>query len=314
MWTPRTLSSKFWETSEQSPGSRVVTKENSEWGINDPDEGSRTVLTNPWDLDDSPLTWHNDGDETYDTTRGNNAIAQVDPKGETCGYSDSCYLDNYRPESTSYDFEYDYDPSISDPADYYDASVTQLFYTANTYHDLLYELGFTEATYNFQIDNEGKGGTGNDYVILNAQDGAGTNNADFSTPPDGKPGRMRMYLWTQSKPYRDGSFEAGVIIHEYTHGVSTRLTGGGSNSGCLSGTESGGMGEGWGDFMATAIRLKETDTRETDYSIGAWVYNNPAGIRAYLYSTDLTTNPLVFPLSPILVCQSTKANVCPSFD
>lgn len=144
------------------------------------------------------------------------------------------------------------------------------------------------------MDNEGLGGSGDDYVILNAQDGAGTNNADFSTPPDGQPGRMRMYLWTESTPVRDAAFEAGVIIHEYTHGLSTRLTGGGSNSNCLSGTESGGMGEGWGDFMATAIRLKEADTRETDYTMGAWVYNNEAGIRAYPFSTDMDTNPYTY--------------------
>ena len=54
------------------------------------------------------------------------------------------------------------------------------------------------------------------------------------------------------------------------------------------------MGEGWGDFMATAIRLKSTDTRETDYSLGAWVYNNAAGIRNYLYSTDLSVNPYMY--------------------
>lgn len=51
------------------------------------------------------------------------------------------------------------------------------------------------------------------------------------------------------------------------------------------------MGEGWGDFFATAIRLQPSDTRETDYSLGAWVYNDPAGIRNYLYSTNLDTNP-----------------------
>lgn len=105
---------------------------------------------------------------------------------------------------------------------------------------------------------------------------------------------MRMYLWTESTPVRDAAFEAGVIIHEYSHGLSTRLTGGGSNSGCLSGTESGGMGEGWGDFLATAIRLKEEDTRDTDYTMGAWVYNNPAGIRAYPFSTDMSTNPYTY--------------------
>lgn len=51
------------------------------------------------------------------------------------------------------------------------------------------------------------------------------------------------------------------------------------------------MGEGWGDFMATAIRLKSGDTRAKNYPMGAWINNSPAGIRAYPYSTSLTTNP-----------------------
>lgn len=63
-------------------------------------------------------------------------------------------------------------------------------------------------------------------VILNAQDGSDTNNANFATPPDGQSGRMRMFIWDFTSPKRDCSFEAGVVIHEYTHGVSNRLTGG----------------------------------------------------------------------------------------
>jgi extracellular elastinolytic metalloproteinase len=135
---------------------------------------------------------------------------------------------------------------------------------------------------------------GNDMVILNTQDGSGTNNANFATPPDGQSGRMRMYIWDKSTPKRDSSFEAGVVIHEYTHGVSNRLTGGPANSNCLNALESGGMGEGWGDFMATAIRLKASDTRAKNYPMGAWINNSPAGIRAYPYSTSLTTNPHVY--------------------
>ena len=54
------------------------------------------------------------------------------------------------------------------------------------------------------------------------------------------------------------------------------------------------MGEGWGDFMATAIRIKPSDTRTKDYSMGAWVYNNAAGIRSVLYSTSLTVNPYTY--------------------
>jgi hypothetical protein len=52
--------------------------------------------------------------------------------------------------------------------------------------------------------------------------------------------------------------------------------------------------EGWSDFFATAIRLKKGDTRKTDYAMGAWVDGNPAGIRNYLYSTSMTTNPQTY--------------------
>jgi extracellular elastinolytic metalloproteinase len=54
------------------------------------------------------------------------------------------------------------------------------------------------------------------------------------------------------------------------------------------------MGEGWSDFYATAIRLKQGNTRNTDYPMGAWVNNNPKGIRTYPYSTSMTTNPLTY--------------------
>lgn len=172
--------------------------------------------------------------------------------------------------------------------------MTQLFYTANTYHDLLHTLGFNEAAGNFENNNNGAGGKGGDAVILNAQDGSGTNNANFATPPDGQPGVMRMYIWDESTPVRDCAFDAGVIIHEYTHGVSTRLTGGPANSGCLNVLEAGGMGEGWGDFMAVAIHLKKSDTRAKNYPMGDWIANDPKGIRNYLYSTSLTTNPYTY--------------------
>lgn len=73
-----------------------------------------------------------------------------------------------------------------------------------------------------------------------------------------------MYLWNTASPYRDGDMEAGIVIHELTHGLSTRLTGGPLNSGCLGWGEAGGMGEGWGgtflqfcypDTLMTRIRL-----------------------------------------------------------
>lgn len=55
-----------------------------------------------------------------------------------------------------------------------------------------------------------------------------------------------MYLWNTANPYHDGDLEAGIVIHELSHGLSTRLTGGPANSVCLGYGEAGGMGEGWG--------------------------------------------------------------------
>lgn len=91
-------------------------------------------------------------------------------------------MNDYRPTEATSVFNYGFSLAETDPKKYSNASVTQLFYTANMYHDLLYVLGFNEAAGNFETNNNGKGGKGADAVILNAQDGAGTNNADFATP------------------------------------------------------------------------------------------------------------------------------------
>ncbi|TFY78186.1 hypothetical protein EWM64_g5823 [Hericium alpestre] len=174
---------------------------------------------------------------------------------------------------------------------YINNTVTQLFYTTNLVHDLYYRYGFDEVSGNFQQHNFGRGGAEGDAVIANAQDGSGYNNANFMTPPDGQNGRCRMYLWNTASPYRDGDLEAGIVIHELSHGLSTRLTGGPANSGCLGWGESGGMGEGWGDFLASTIRSNKV---YSDYPMGAWAANQEGGIRNYPYSLNNTVNPSTY--------------------
>lgn len=71
-----------------------------------------------------------------------------------------------------------------------------LFYLNNVIHDTLYTAGFNEAAANFQEDNFGKGGRGSDSVNAEAQDGAGTDNANFATPREGQNPRMQMFLWS----------------------------------------------------------------------------------------------------------------------
>ncbi|KAL6707019.1 hypothetical protein ACN47E_004969 [Coniothyrium glycines] len=259
------------------------------WGINDPTEGERIIVEDPFDSQASEFGWHSTGSESFKTVRGNNGIAHTN-----WGNVQSDFINLPRPVSEDLTFEYPYSLNDADWKGYSNASITQLYYTSNVYHDLLHKLGFNEAAGNFEINNNGQGGIGSDFVYLNSQDGADTNNANFATPPDGQAARMRMYMWDSTTPWRDCSFEAGVVIHEYTHGLSNRLTGGPSNSNCLSALEAGGMGEGWSDFYATAIRLKSGDTRETDYPMGAWISGKAAGIRAYLYSTDMSVNPQTY--------------------
>jgi len=163
----------------------------------------------------------------------------------------------------------------TDAAGFKAASVINAFYLVNQYHDLTYKLGFTETAGNFQTSNFGKGGAQADEVQVDAQDGSGTNNANFGTPPDGQKPRMQMFLFNVAHGTalrQDGDFDPSVIWHENTHGVSNRLVGGGTTA-CLNNLQSGGMGEGWGDFMGGSFLSNPV--------VGAYVTGDAVkGIRA----------------------------------
>ena len=103
--------------------------------------------------------------------------------------------------------------------------ITQLFYVTNWYHDKLYLLGFDEAAGNFQLTNFSGMGLGNDRVLAEGQDNQSTNNANFSTPPDGQSGRAQMFRFIGPTVDRDGSLDSEILIHELTHGTSNRLIG-----------------------------------------------------------------------------------------
>ena len=93
----------------------------------------------------------------------------------------------------------------------------------------------------------------------------------------------------------DGDFDNGIIAHEYGHGISTRLTGGPANSGCLNNGEQ--MGEGWSDWFALMMQIKAGDNGATPKGIGTFAFSQDTtggGIRNYPYSTDMSINPLTF--------------------
>ncbi len=75
------------------------------------------------------------------------------------------------------------------------AAVTHLFYMNNWLHDDFYDVGFNEAAGNAQQNNYGRGGEQYDPILAQGQDYSGVNNANMSTPADGRSPRMQMYLW-----------------------------------------------------------------------------------------------------------------------
>ncbi|KAH9477345.1 Extracellular metalloproteinase MEP [Psilocybe cubensis] len=237
-----------------------------------------SVLTDPADPLASPFGWHATAAGGANST-GNNAVAFKGSQSSVTTQS-----------SSPQNFIFTQNPANAPTTQAnLDAARTNAFYVVNTVHDVTYRYGFTEAAFNFQTNNNGKGGKGNDRVTISVQDSAGTDNADFSTPADGTSGAMRMFLWDLTSPERDGALENDIVSHEMTHGVTNRMTGGGTGR-CLQTTEAGGMGEGWSDTMANW--LEKTSAAVPDYVMGQYVTNDPAGIRSHPYSTSATVNPL----------------------
>ncbi|CAG7847124.1 Extracellular metalloproteinase MEP; AltName: Full=Elastinolytic metalloproteinase MEP; AltName: Full=Fungalysin MEP; Flags: Precursor [Serendipita indica DSM 11827] len=239
------------------------------------------TYTNPADTVASPNGWHQVGSTVSTDTSGNNVISY---KGSTTGTT--------KQSASGQVFNYKYDTSVGPTSgSNVDAARVNAFFIANKIHDINYRYGFTEKTFNFQNDNFGKGGSGNDRIKISVQDSSGTNNANFATPADGSSGQMRMYIWTRTTPNRDGDLSNDVIAHEQTHGTTNRMTGGGTGR-CLQTTEAGGMGEGWSDAFAEWLEHK--DSSVPDFVLGVWVYNNSKGIRNYPYSTSTSVNPLKY--------------------
>ncbi len=157
-----------------------------------PNEGGRTIVNDPWSpaLNASPFGWHDTNGAAgaeFTITRGNNVYATEDTNNDNSP--------GYAPDGgASLDFIFPLD--LNDPPlDYWDASITNLFYWNNIMHDVFYQYGFDEASGNFQENNYGNGGTGSDSVNADAQDGSGTGNANFSPLPEGSNPRMQMFLW-----------------------------------------------------------------------------------------------------------------------
>jgi PKD repeat protein len=401
--------------------------------VESPVHGERMIVTNPADAIASPYGWHDtDGvaGAEYTITRGNNVYAYEDASDTNSpGFSPD--------GGASLEFDFPYIAN-GDPVEYRPAAITNLFYLNNMMHDIWHRYGFDEASGNFQMSNYGHGGQGDDYVLAEAQDGSGTNNANFATPPDGFNPRMQMFLWygglgdylTIESPtgiagsyastsagfgpglpstpitaevvlmeddtdpvnngcetivngaalagkialvdrgdcnftvkvfsaqnqgalavivvnnvngnpismggtnnqitipsimifksdgdlikaelengpvtasisnggagaaIQDSDFDNGIIAHEYTHGISNRLTGGGNNADCLFNSEQ--MGEGWSDWYGLVLTIEPGDQGSDVRGMGTFANGESPdgnGIRPAPYSTNFDINPYTY--------------------
>ena len=88
-----------------------------------------------------------------------------------------------------------------------------------------------------------------------------------------------------------GSLDNQIIAHEWGHYIHNRLVRCGNN-------QCGGMGEGWGDFMALLSLLNESDVRGEPYPAGSFALSGRTpvyfGVRRVPYSDDPTFNALSF--------------------
>ena len=136
------------------------------------------------------------------TSRGNNVDAYADlvaPDGFGTNANPDGGFSDMRAAVTSgtaFDRQYNTGLEPNASAAQIQASITQIFYNINFFHDDYYDVGFKETDGNAQASNYGRGGLEGDPVHAEGQDYGGLNNANMTTPADGASPRMQMYLWT----------------------------------------------------------------------------------------------------------------------
>ncbi|HEX5218090.1 MAG TPA: M36 family metallopeptidase [Verrucomicrobiae bacterium] len=259
----------------------------------------------------SPAGWVNTNPAIFgltNTTFGNNIDAYLDWTNASPAYGSANVLvprplgvlTNGRVEFTGPSFAVDFNQHPTNSPNR-DVAVVNAFYWCNWMHDVLYELGFTEAAGNFQYDNWGRGGTDGDPVLMHVQTSIGSargGGITSNSPLDGQPGDLWITLWGGIEGRRDGVLDTTIILHEYTHFLTQRLVGGGSG---ISEFQTLGLSEGWSDFFALSLLSSPEDDVHGCYQLGGFAsyhhngsfeQNYYFGGRAYPYSTDLLKNPM----------------------
>ena len=159
----------------------------------DPGKSGQIVIAGPGAGNlQSPSGWLGAGAQTTINIQGNNVKAYLDTDANNAADAGGTAVTNGTFGAVA---DLAQQPSVTVNKA---VAAQNLFYLNNVLHDTLYRHGFNEANGNFQVNNFGKGGAGNDPVNAEAQDGSGTDNANMSTPTDGSSPRMQMYVWNSN--------------------------------------------------------------------------------------------------------------------
>ena len=105
-------------------------------------------------------------------------------------------------------------------------------------------------------------------------------------------GPVTATLFRSVSADRDGSYDHGVVTHEWGHYIHNRLTDCGS-------LQCRGIGEGWGDFLALHTELREGDNLDGVYARSIWARLSLTdgayfGGRRVPYSTNPAANEMRF--------------------
>ena len=255
-------------------------------GVANPLQGTRRVVINPQNAAASPFGWHDNngfvGPEFLDT-RGNNAWVQEDVNGDD--------QDGIRGSGApNLNFNDILDLTLA-PAASTPATTADVFHWVNLVHDISFHYGFTERAGNFQQENYSNLGRNDDPMVVDIQDSTSVNTSSALIPPDGQPGRVTIGNATAFTPQRDGSLDHHILVHELTHGISERLTGGAASATDLLNLQSAALSEGWSDWFALLLTTDfVNDNKNTPQLFAEWVTG--VGFRRQPYSFDLAVDPL----------------------
>ena len=132
----------------------------------------------------------------------------------------------------------------------------------------------------------GSGAAGVPVVGISEADGAAIRAALAS-------GAVAATLYAASFPEVDGGLDNTVLAHEWGHYLHMRLSSCGE-------TQCGGISEGWGDFVALHLVLRDGDDLTGAYPVGSYAYQAGGvdtayyGIRRAPYAVDTALNALSF--------------------